>query len=144
MSANAAPLDERVDRHLLRIAFMLVLGTFMATLDATIVSVGIDTLTDEFDVSVAEVQWVTTAYLLAVVAAVPASGWPADRFGGRWTWLAAVGVFLLGSVLCASAWSPHSSPAAMCRRYRHRTGRPRSTCAEPRCSHPAWPCWCSA
>ncbi|MFD7719813.1 MDR family MFS transporter [Streptomyces sp. NPDC059814] len=105
MSANAAPPDERVDRDLLRIAFILVLGTFMATLDATIVSVGIDTLTDEFDVSVAEVQWVTTAYLLAVVAAVPASGWLADRFGGRRTWLAAVGVFLLGSVLCASAWS---------------------------------------
>ncbi|MEV0784471.1 MFS transporter [Streptomyces sp. NPDC050423] len=105
MSANAAPPDERVDRHLLRIAFILVLGTFMATLDATIVSVGIDRLTHEFDVSVAEIQWVTTAYLLAVVAAVPAFGWLADRFGGRRTWLAAVGVFLLGSVLCASAWS---------------------------------------
>ncbi|MFD0021177.1 MDR family MFS transporter [Streptomyces sp. NPDC058382] len=105
MSEKAAPPDERVDRELLRIAFILVLGTFMATLDATIVSVGIDRLTDEFDVSVAEIQWVTTAYLLAVVAAVPASGWLADRFGGRRTWLAAVGVFLLGSVLCASAWS---------------------------------------
>ncbi|MEU8625579.1 MDR family MFS transporter [Streptomyces sp. NPDC048669] len=108
MSANTAPPDERVDRHLLRIAFILVLGTFMATLDATIVSVGIERLTDEFDVSVAEIQWVTTAYLLAVVAAVPASGWLADRFGGRRTWLAAVGVFLLGSVLCASAWSATS------------------------------------
>ncbi|MFF1920320.1 MDR family MFS transporter [Streptomyces sp. NPDC058221] len=105
MSEHAAPPEERVDRQLLRTAFILVLGTFMATLDATIVSVGIDRLTDEFDVSVAEIQWVTTAYLLAVVAAVPASGWLADRFGGRRTWLAAVGVFLLGSVLCASAWS---------------------------------------
>lgn len=105
MSKNAAPPGERIDGQLLRIAFILVLGTFMATLDATIVSVGIDRLTDEFDVSVAEIQWVTTAYLLAVVAAVPASGWLADRFGGRRTWLAAVGVFLLGSVLCASAWS---------------------------------------
>lgn len=105
MSVNAAPPRERVDRELLRIAFILVLGTFMATLDATIVSVGIDRLTDEFDVSVAGIQWVTTGYLLAVVAAVPASGWLADRYGGRRTWLAAVGVFLLGSVLCASAWS---------------------------------------
>ncbi|MER5985207.1 MDR family MFS transporter [Streptomyces sp. NPDC001787] len=112
MSANAAPQEgksapsaERVDGQLLRIAFILVLGTFMATLDATIVSVGIDSLTEEFGASVAEIQWVTTAYLLAVVAAVPASGWLADRFGGRRTWLAAVGVFLLGSVLCAMAWS---------------------------------------
>ncbi|MFF2962532.1 MDR family MFS transporter [Streptomyces sp. NPDC057963] len=105
MSGDVAPPAERVDRQLLRVAFILVLGTFMATLDATIVSVGIDALTDEFRASVAEIQWVTTAYLLAVVAAVPASGWLADRFGGRRTWLAAVGVFLLGSVLCASARS---------------------------------------
>ncbi|MFJ2134770.1 MDR family MFS transporter [Streptomyces sp. NPDC087845] len=105
MSGDVAPPAERVDRQLLRVAFILVLGTFMATLDATIVSVGIDSLSHEFGASVAEIQWVTTAYLLAVVAAVPASGWLADRFGGRRTWLVAVGVFLLGSVLCASAWS---------------------------------------
>ncbi|AXE23899.1 MFS transporter [Streptomyces globosus] len=108
MSADAAPPAERVDRGLLRIAFILVLGTFMATIDATIVSVGIDTLADEFGAGVAEVQWISTAYLLAVVAAVPASGWLADRFGGRRTWLAAVGVFLLGSALCALAWSATS------------------------------------
>ncbi|MEV3874194.1 MDR family MFS transporter [Streptomyces sp. NPDC049906] len=108
MSENAAPPTERVDGRLLRIAFVLVLGTFMATVDATIVSVGIDTLTEEFDASVAEIQWVSTAYLLAVVAAVPASGWLADRFGGRRTWIAAVGLFLLGSLLCALAWSATS------------------------------------
>ncbi|WP_156725509.1 DHA2 family efflux MFS transporter permease subunit [Streptomyces apocyni] len=106
MSAReAAPPAERVDGQLLRIAFILVLGTFMATIDATIVSVGIDTLAGEFGASVAEIQWVSTAYLLAVVAAVPASGWLSDRFGGRRTWLVAVGVFLLGSLLCALAWS---------------------------------------
>ncbi|MET8743640.1 MDR family MFS transporter [Streptomyces sp. NPDC004728] len=105
MTAKAAPPDERVDGELLRTAFILVLGTFMASLDTTIVSVGIDSLAEEFGASVAGIQWVSTAYLLAVVAAVPASGWLADRFGGRRTWLAAVGVFLLGSVLCASAWS---------------------------------------
>ncbi|MFD5557085.1 MDR family MFS transporter [Streptomyces sp. NPDC127068] len=108
MSKNAAPPTDRVDGQLLRIAFILVLGTFMATVDATIVSVGIDTLTEEFNASVAEIQWVSTAYLLAVVAAVPASGWLADRFGGRRTWLVAVGVFLLGSLLCALAWSAPS------------------------------------
>ncbi|WP_406289989.1 MDR family MFS transporter [Streptomyces sp. NBC_00209] len=108
MTEAPAPPAERVDRELLRIAFILVLGTFMATLDATIVSVGLDRLTEEFDASVAEIQWVSSAYLLAVVAAVPASGWLAGRFGGRRVWLAAIGVFLIGSVLCASAWSATS------------------------------------
>ncbi|MFE0026189.1 MDR family MFS transporter [Amycolatopsis sp. NPDC059021] len=94
-----------IDPALLRSAFILVLGTFMATMDATIVTVGIDTFAADFGASVTEIQWVSTAYLLAVVAVVPTSGWLADRFGGRRTWLVAVGVFLLGSVLCALAWS---------------------------------------
>ncbi|TCP45111.1 EmrB/QacA subfamily drug resistance transporter [Tamaricihabitans halophyticus] len=90
---------------LLRVALILVLGTFMATLDATIVSVGIDTLAGDFDATVTEIQWVSTAYLLAIVAVVPASGWLADRFGGRRVWLLAIALFLLGSLLCALAWS---------------------------------------
>ncbi|MBB0242625.1 DHA2 family efflux MFS transporter permease subunit [Streptomyces alkaliphilus] len=107
MSRDTAPPVERdgSDRRLLGIAFVLVLGTFMATVDATIVAVALDTLTAEFDASVADIQWVTTAYLLAVVAAVPVSGWLADRFGGRRVWLVAVGGFLAASALCALAWS---------------------------------------
>ncbi|UJW29519.1 DHA2 family efflux MFS transporter permease subunit [Saccharothrix sp. AJ9571] len=94
-----------VGAALWRTAFVLVLGTFMATLDSTIVSVGVSTLAEEFGAPVTGIQWVSTAYLLAVVAAVPASGWLADRFGGRRTWLLAVAGFLLGSLLCALAWS---------------------------------------
>lgn len=94
-----------VGAALWRTAFVLVLGTFMATLDSTIVSVGVEVLADRFAAPVTDIQWVGTAYLLAVVAAVPASGWLADRFGGRRTWVAAVAVFLLASVLCALAWS---------------------------------------
>ncbi|MEV6263588.1 DHA2 family efflux MFS transporter permease subunit [Streptomyces sp. NPDC051784] len=111
MSKQAAPAGTppaRVDKGLLRIAFVLVLGTFMATLDATIVNVGIDTLAGEFDADVGDIQWVGTAYLLAVVTAVPASGWLADRFGGRRVWLAAVALFLAGSALCALSWSATS------------------------------------
>ncbi|GAA4918251.1 EmrB/QacA subfamily drug resistance transporter [Actinomycetospora succinea] len=97
-----------IDGRLLRTAFVLVLGTFMATLDATIVNVGIDTLATEFRASVTEIQWVTTAYLLAVTLAVPSSGWIVDRFGGRRTWIGAVVLFLVGSLLCAMAWSTAS------------------------------------
>jgi EmrB/QacA subfamily drug resistance transporter len=94
-----------VDAGLWRTASVLVLGTFMATLDATIVAVGVDTLAERFGASVTAVQWVTTAYLLAVVAAVPASGWLAARFGGRRVWLAAVAGFAAASLLCALAGS---------------------------------------
>ncbi|MEU5792612.1 DHA2 family efflux MFS transporter permease subunit [Streptomyces sp. SUK 48] len=105
MTEKTAAPAEKVDAPLLRIAFILVLGTFMASVDATIVSVGIDTLADDFHASLAEIQWVSTAYLLAIVTAVPASGWLADRLGGRRVWLVAVGIFLCGSALCALSWS---------------------------------------
>ncbi|WP_432103530.1 DHA2 family efflux MFS transporter permease subunit [Streptomyces sp. bgisy091] len=111
MSKQTAPAETppvKVGKDLLRIAFVLVLGTFMATLDATIVNVGIETLAGEFDADVGDIQWVGTAYLLAVVTAVPASGWLADRFGGRRVWLAAVALFLAGSALCALSWSATS------------------------------------
>ncbi|GEL23077.1 MFS transporter [Pseudonocardia sulfidoxydans NBRC 16205] len=94
---------QRIDATLVRTALILVLGTFMATLDIAIVTIGLDTLGRDLDASVGEIQWVTTAYLLAVVAAVPASGWLADRFGARTTWIAAMAVFLTGSVLCGLA-----------------------------------------
>lgn len=42
--------------NLWRTAFVLVLGTFMATLDSTIVSVGVETLAQRFDASVTEVN----------------------------------------------------------------------------------------
>ncbi|TMR06858.1 multidrug efflux MFS transporter [Actinomadura soli] len=94
-----------IDAKLWRIAFVLVLGTVMATLDSTIVSVAVSAFADRFSAPVADVQWVTTAYLLAVVTAIPASGWLADRFGGRRTWLVAVAAFLVASLLCGLAWS---------------------------------------
>ncbi|GGK35989.1 MFS transporter [Pilimelia terevasa] len=100
---SAAP--ERVGADLWRVAGILVLGTFMATLDATIVAVGVDTLADAFGARVADIHWVSTAYLLAVVAAVPASGWLAERYGGKRVWIGAVVGFVAASALCAAAWS---------------------------------------
>ncbi|SFM60854.1 drug resistance transporter, EmrB/QacA subfamily [Pseudonocardia ammonioxydans] len=106
MSDAARPeAPDRIDAPLVRAAFVLVLGTFMATLDATIVAVGVSTLATEFDATPVEIQWVSTAYLLAVVTAVPTSGWLVDRFGGRRTWIVAVLAFVVASALCALAWS---------------------------------------
>ncbi|TWH22394.1 EmrB/QacA subfamily drug resistance transporter [Prauserella rugosa] len=100
--------SERIDGRLLAMSLVLVLGTFMASLDATIVNVGLRTLGVEFGAAVTEVQWASTAYLLAVVAAAPTSGWLAERFGARRVWLGAVALFLVGSVACALAWSTTS------------------------------------
>jgi EmrB/QacA subfamily drug resistance transporter len=44
-----------------------------------------------------------TAYLLSLAVFIPISGWVADKFGARNTFVAAIAVFLLGSLACAAS-----------------------------------------
>ena len=87
------------------INLILILGTITTLLDSTIVNIALDQLRIVFDASVADTQWIVAGYLLAYVAVIPVSGWASERFGARRVWMFAVGVFLLGSLLCGVAWS---------------------------------------
>src|SRR4051795_3521284 len=77
----------------------------MTILDTTIVNVAIDRLGVVFDTPLATIQWVSTAYLLALAAVIPLTGWTVDRFGTRRVFIGAVSLFLVGSTLCGLAWS---------------------------------------
>jgi EmrB/QacA subfamily drug resistance transporter len=104
----AAEVNDKLDPAFMRMAGVLLLALLMALLDETIVNVGVKTLSSEFGSPLATVQWVTAGYLLAVAIATPFAGWAVDRFGGRTMWLAAVSLFVLGSVLSGFAWSIES------------------------------------
>ncbi|WP_329043658.1 DHA2 family efflux MFS transporter permease subunit [Streptomyces sp. NBC_01422] len=75
-------------------------GAFVAQLDTTIVNVSLADTSARFG-AITQVQWVVTAYLLALVALMPAAGWLASRFGTRRTFIASVAVFAVGSAACA-------------------------------------------
>lgn len=60
----------------------IIAGAMMPSLDTTIVSIGIASLMEAFQVSEAAVQWVSTAYLLALAVAIPVVGWAEECFGG--------------------------------------------------------------
>jgi EmrB/QacA subfamily drug resistance transporter len=108
-SAPAAPkTDNRIPRNVLGTVWVLIIGGFAGILDTTIVAIAIDTLAREFAVPVSTIQWVSTAYLLALAVAIPLTGWAQARFGGKRLWIAALTLFLLGSVLCAFAWDATS------------------------------------
>src|SRR4051812_13359253 len=94
-----------LDRHILSLGAVVVLGAFLAILDATIVNVALPTLGDELAAGLSTLQWVMTAYLLAFAGVIPLSTWAARRFGDRRVFLAAVATFVAGSTLAASAWS---------------------------------------
>lgn len=84
-------------------AAVLVPGGVLAVLSTTVVGVAVPDLVAEFGAGVDAAQWVTTAFLLAAGIAIPVSGWASVRFGIRATWLVAVGLFAIGSLISAFA-----------------------------------------
>jgi DHA2 family multidrug resistance protein len=83
----------------------VMIGTFMAVLDATIVSVAFPKMMAVFGVSVDRIEWVMTAYMLAFAVVLPSSGWIADRFGYKFTYIMGLALFTTGSFLCSLSWN---------------------------------------
>ncbi len=82
----------------------VMIGTFMAVLDATIVNVALPKMIAAFGTSVDKIEWVLTAYLLVFAVMLPSSGWVADHFGYKRTYLLAMFLFTFGSFLCSLSW----------------------------------------
>lgn len=78
----------------------VMIGTFMAVLDATIVNVGLPKLMASFGVGIDKIEWVLTAYMLALAVMLPTSGWLADKFGYKKMYFWGMFAFTLGSFLC--------------------------------------------
>jgi MFS transporter, DHA2 family, multidrug resistance protein len=78
----------------------IMLGTFMAVLDATIVNVGLPKIMASFGVGLDKIEWVITAYMLAMAVMLPTSGWLADRFGYKKMYFFGLLLFTTGSMLC--------------------------------------------
>ncbi|MFI5908127.1 MDR family MFS transporter [Dactylosporangium sp. NPDC051541] len=97
-----------IDRTALRTAIAVLVGGITVILDSTIVSVALHDLQADLGADVSTIQWVSTAYLLALGVVIPVVGWLQGRLGAKRLWLVALTVFLLGSVLCSFAWDAGS------------------------------------
>ena len=83
----------------------VMIATFMAVLDATIVNVALSKLMASFGVSVDQVEWILTAYLLVFGVILPSSGWLADHWGYKRVFLTGLFLFTVGSFLSSLAWA---------------------------------------
>ncbi|MEU2514608.1 DHA2 family efflux MFS transporter permease subunit [Streptomyces syringium] len=99
-SADTDPAAAKATRTAVFTIAVSIGGAFLAQLDTTIVNVSLADTTARFG-AFTQVQWVVTAYLLALVALMPAAGRLASRFGPRRTFIASLAVFTLGSAACA-------------------------------------------
>ena len=87
------------------VAIVFVFGLFMNLLDITIVNVALPTFARDFKSDTTTIQWVITGYLLSLGVFIPVSGWAGDRFGTKRTFMFALFMFTLGSLLCGLARS---------------------------------------
>lgn len=78
----------------------IMLGTFMAVLDSTIVNVSLPKIMSSFGVGLSTIEWVITGYMLSMAVMLPTSGWLADKFGYKKVYFWGLFLFSLGSLFC--------------------------------------------
>jgi MFS family permease len=80
-----------------------VLGSGVAFIDGTVVNVALPAIGDDFDISLAGLQWVVNAYLIALSSLLLLGGSLGDRLGRRHVFVVGLALFAISSVLCGIA-----------------------------------------
>ncbi len=93
-------LDEKTAKIL---PWLIATAFFMQMLDATILNTALPAIAESLNESPLHMHYVVIAYTLTVALLIPSSGWVADTFGTRRVFFAAILVFTLGSLFCATA-----------------------------------------
>src|SRR5260370_13281342 len=86
-----------------RVAAVVAIGLFIASLDNTICSVTLPQMQKAFPAEFETITWVASAYFLAQAAVIPIVGYLSDRIGSKLVFLTALTLFTAGSALCAFA-----------------------------------------
>src|SRR5258708_39603106 len=97
-------------RQILTILSGLLLGMFLAALDQTIVSTSIRTIADDLH-GLSQQAWATTAYLITSTISTPLYGKLSDLYGRKPFYLAAITIFVFGSLACTFATSMYDLAA---------------------------------
>jgi EmrB/QacA subfamily drug resistance transporter len=77
----------------------IMVATISVVLSTTIVNVAIPAVMGAFGISAVQAQWISTGFLAAMTATMLLADWADRAFGMRLTMNAAMGVFLVGSVV---------------------------------------------
>lgn len=78
-------------------------GTFMSTLDSSIVNIALPTIRRELNAG-DNVEWIVLCYLLTTTSTLLIMGKLSDWVGRRQLYIIGFSVFVLGSLLCGLAW----------------------------------------
>lgn len=87
---------------------VLIIGTFISILNSSLINIALPKMMAVFSVSLVSIQWVVTAYTIALGAVIPLSGYLSDVLGSKKLYIWALALFTLGTFLCGMAWSNNS------------------------------------
>jgi EmrB/QacA subfamily drug resistance transporter len=88
-----------------QVLLVVMIGTFMAVLDSSIVNVSLPAMMADFGSSVDDIAWVVTGYMLSFSVLMPLTAWLRDRVGHKQLFIGSVVLFTLGSMFCGLAWN---------------------------------------
>jgi EmrB/QacA subfamily drug resistance transporter len=94
------------------IALLVAVTFFMENLDATVIATALPQMARTFGVAAVDLNIGMSAYMLAIAAFIPISGWLADRLGSRLVFGSAIVLFTLSSLLCGMSTSLEAFVAA--------------------------------
>ncbi|MUG86337.1 DHA2 family efflux MFS transporter permease subunit [Paenibacillus timonensis] len=97
--------DPDIQRKRWLILIVLNLFTFMSTLDGSIVNIALPVISKEMKLSVAQAEWVVTAYLMMICAAILFFGKLGDIVGKIKVFKWGMVIFTVGSLLCGFSFS---------------------------------------
>lgn len=96
------------DNYKWRALGIVMIGTFMAILDSSIVNVAMPKMMASFGTNLDKVRWVATAYMMAYGVVVLTTDFLGRRFGQERVYLSALVLFTFGSFFCGRAWDINS------------------------------------
>ncbi len=102
------PFSPQSEDHKWGVLIVVIIGSFMAILDASIVNVALPKIMATFGATVEQIEWVVTAYMIAFAISMPTTTWFQERFSLKKVFIGSLGIFCLGSALCGLAWNEDS------------------------------------
>ena len=98
-------MENKYEQNKWAILLIVVMSTFMATLDSSIVNVALPQMARALDVDTSKIQLVVTSYLVVIIGIILIFGKLGDMLGKTKIFIFGVSVFTLGSLLCGLSGS---------------------------------------
>jgi EmrB/QacA subfamily drug resistance transporter len=100
-------MEEKIYKNRMLILVNVVIMTFMATLDSSIVNVALPVMAEKLVVSTESIAWVVTVYLIVIATTILIFGKLGDIIGKTRIFKFGIALFTLGSFMCGMANSFH-------------------------------------